>query len=242
MTHPDPFVRSAFERAQRNREGTAFHEAGHVAAAWRLGVGIRGRVTIAPDLTCWGSAAVGKRISDATFFEVLSRASLGLEIRPRARSDLEAQIIVLNAGRLAHGRAIRDGEAVVEPIPTDPVEREWLPGVLLMERLAVNTARDAAGLPRARSDDEQAWALLMTLSAGRVEEANAYGGWLWERTRWLVDGEPFWTITRAAAKALLRHETLSATATRKVARDALRPEISPEFSSYVLEPPSGRRP
>jgi hypothetical protein len=238
MTEPEDFLRSSFERAKREHEATAFHEGGHVAGAWAWGVPIRGPVTIAPNLRCWGSAVIGKRFSQETVLEVLSGAALGKAIPPKPRQDLEAHILVLYAGRLAEARAVRDGEATADPLPTDPLEREWLPRRLLMERLALGDAREAAGLPRwPPSDDDQAAEILRTLSAGRVEEANAYGAWLWERAVRMVEGdELFWTVARAVAGTLLGVETLSATATRRVVRAALRPEVTPEFSNYIGEP------
>lgn len=88
------------------------------------------------------------------------------------------------------------------------------------------------------SDDEHASELVRQLS-GSNEEADFYGEWLFERTRRLVDSEPFWMITSAVARALMTLETLSMTATRKVIRDALQPSSRDlERSNYILEPPS----
>jgi hypothetical protein len=64
---------------------------------------------------------------------------------------------------------------------------------------------------------------------------------MWERTLRLVDSEPFWTITRGVAHALLAVETLTRRAVQKVIRTALEPRVEPEFTNYILEPPNGRR-
>ncbi len=234
----EALIRSSFQRAARNREQTAYHEGGHVAAGWALHVPLWGDVTIKSDFTCRGSSSVGRLISAADQVEALHRALLGLKIPCTIRTKFESQIQVLFAGRLAAARAILSGEAKGDPVPGEGLERQLLGRDLRLEQLAMGTAAEKVGQRSGPDDDEMAAELLATISRS-PKEHDLYGELLWERTRLLVEGEHFWTITTAVAKALLGVETLSMTATRRVIREALQPQPRElEQGTYILEPPT----
>jgi hypothetical protein len=236
MTADTDYLASSFQRAERHREGTAFHEAAHAGVAWALRLPV-GRVSVRPDLACWGQAWVGNRLSARSRLEVLQEALAGAPVSLRQRRAFEGDAMVLLAGRLGEQHAVRAGEAQAPLMPPqDSVEFRKLEWDLMFEDMALAKARPEAGVCMP-SDDEQTRELVYALSGGRAAEARPYDAWLEARAQTLIDSEFVWKIVRAVAAALLEHESLSGAAARRVILSALEPQAAAplEASNYVSE-------
>jgi hypothetical protein len=235
MTADTDYLASSFQRAERHKQATSFHEASHVGVAWALRLPV-GKVSVRPAIACWGQAWVGNRLSARRRLEVLREALAGQAISLRQRRAFEGDAMVLLAGRIGQQRAVLAGEAEVPPMPPqDSIEFRKLEWDLMFEDMALAKARSEAG-PGMPSDDEQLRELLFALSGGRISEARAYDAWLEARTQTLIDSF-VWKIVRAVAAALLENESLSGAAARRVILGALEPQAAAplEASNYVSE-------
>jgi hypothetical protein len=199
-------------------------QAGHIVAAWWLGLPVRG-VTIAPTNLTKGSAFVGRNIED-TLFEAAEAMGIGSPIPSRARRAMEAEAMMTMAGPLAEQRAIElDLVSAPEPPPTEPLARELHERRTTIERLERELAAAEAGEKDCPADIERVRSITLSCSA-TPEEGFAYATWLDQRTRSLIALPPFWRATRALAEELLVKETLSGAACRRIIDHALMPPPS----------------
>jgi hypothetical protein len=196
--------------------GTAFHEAGHVVAAYYLHVPIK-HVTIVPTADASGHVASGRfpRNIAARIEEADYASGYGGSIDPATRRWVERQVMFSLAGGLVMERA------------TGLADYEVGSGLVLQsDEAAKDMAAHHGGvaadyLKMIDGGDLHLAVELVDKVCGGESEAGAYMGWLTERTQNLMRTPGFWPAVEAVAGALIERETLSALAARAVIEEAL---------------------
>jgi hypothetical protein len=230
-------VAQHFERAERQREATAYHEAAHVCAAWLGGLGVAngGGATIKPGHSAFGHAATGREIPHEALAEMLYGSfEGGLSISLRTRRKVEAQIIATLAGDIAEARALEEGLAREYREPPSPHGPEFDVREAAVQEAVLEQAARKAGESVGPSDSESVARLLREVSSTQAE-ADAYGAWLVKRTLTLVSHMRFWIPCCALAEALLEDEELSGRRCLEVLRGSLEPKGLPSVEPGLLD-------
>lgn len=213
------------ERANRQRDLTAYEEAGHWVGGWLAGFDMSGSsVTIVPDGACWGCVSFDEAPELMTVGPAPSLLG-GFDSHPHDRFRLEATVVMLFTGPLAAGRALLEGHASAPPPPHPHTSFERRQEQ--MNSIEVGKRAAAAGVVGGVSDQHSVERLLEESTASPAE-AETYGLWLWARAETMVRSRTFWRPCRAIAEQLLLQETLTCEECVELADDALRPEPLPE--------------
>ena len=211
-------------RANRQRDLTAFEEAGHWVGGWLAGLNMEGSsATIVPDGIAWGSVS----FDGAEFETVGPEPSLlgGFDTHPHVRFRLESTIVMTFTGPLAADRAGKEGLASPPPPPHPRTSFERRQEQ--MDSMEVGRLAAAAGVPGGVSDDRQVERLLADSTASPAE-AWSYGSWLFHRAETMVRSRPFWLATCAIAEQLLKRETLNGEECIALAEETLQPKPLPD--------------
>jgi hypothetical protein len=183
---------------------TAYHEAGHVAAAWILGgdAAIRGEVTIVANEWCRGSATVGSGFEPGEMEEAWYQAINGEPIDPALRLRVESDVIVTLAGLKTAIVASRRHKRFAWPEEGSPV-------ALALELQAAGHRLAAAKAGQSGMDSDYVDLELGWITAD-VDERAAYRAWLDRRAWQLVDFHPLlWRLVDALVGPLMQRRTLS---------------------------------
>jgi hypothetical protein len=202
-----------FDRANCEKPTTAYHEAGHLVAAY-LKLGSVGDADVVADVVRVGRAWVGF----LTAVDLWQAHQDGPEVSDELRGRIERQVVVLLAGRAAEVRARHEGLVSPKVVPdVEPERAEW---DQIFEDIAREHARRDAGLAPSRSDEEHARDLLARISAD-AGEALVYEHLLGLRSAKLVEGELAWGLIQALAAALLDSEVLAGADIEQTIRRAM---------------------
>jgi hypothetical protein len=202
-------------------ESTAYHESGHAVASYLLGRGIR-HVTVIESDDEFGHVANHSRgprwieaLEDAEY-----EASYGRFINARTRRAVEIEIMISYAGGLTEaaftGGQLEDVAAGMGMVPYTVEQREQL--MSLMD----DVPEDLVHL----DGDYEKVSFLAEMVSGSQEEANAYLGWLEQRTRNLIFHPWFKPAVRALAAALVERKTLSGRDARAIIDAAIEADFS----------------
>ena len=212
-------------RAERERDITAFEEAGHFVGGWLTGLDVEdSAVTVVPDDLAWGRVTWGGTwLSDGELAEVKYQALLGgFDVSADTRRKLEAVVVSLFTGQLAALRALQEGEVASPPRPhvsgSFDARQELLDSIEL---------RAAAGETGVSDDVSQVKRLTEAVSASPAE-AWSYGSWLFHRAETMVRSRPFWLATCAIAERLLAQPILTGQECLALAGEALQPQPLPD--------------
>ncbi len=174
----EELVAGHFQRAARQRDCTAFHEAGHVCAFHWLGVALRG-ATVKPGFRFLGRAYGPVVGLEDRLAEARDAVLNGRPVKLPTRKRVETLCMTLMAGGLAEDRAVAEGRALVvrDPVPDDSDELARFQRTRFLEEAALVVAAREAGETSNPSDEEQVDRLLTALSATDAEILS-YRAWL----------------------------------------------------------------
>jgi hypothetical protein len=235
------FVGRWLEEVERDREATAYHEAGHVTAAVLLGlpVGRGSGATVSPQLGRFGSADLGCPFTTSDVEPLFWASASGTPPPSRLRNRLEAYVLAVMLGPFAEERAIGEGLAPGYetralwrcPIAAeDEATRELADREAALIREAVAAAAEDAGAPAVLRDTERVWSLVRAASV-TDDEACVYTSWLYERALTLLRQPRFWIPCCALAAALIEDLTVSGRRCVRIVRAALVPPASPSVTA-----------
>jgi hypothetical protein len=210
-------------RALQHLRATAFHEASHITAGFFNGlpVGRFAGATIVPGCGVWGLARLGPFPGERALAGLRAASAAGLPGDSRARRKFEGFVVAVMAGSLGETRAVVEGLAPREALPSSDLERHLQWRERVFERMAAAEAALEAGEVPGLPNDEQIVAELLSAACASEAEKRSYLWWLRDRAESLVKSDPFWISTRALADALLEREVIDGAECVRISRDAL---------------------